>query len=72
MNQTKKYDRIKYVAPQNPIDGEGLFDNLGKKITSLATSKFSKEVAKKLLQQMLKSLQCLVRKLLAKVLQTKL
>ena len=57
MNRTKKcnYNRIKYVA-QNPIDqqnqqdGEGLFDifkSTGKKITSLATSKFSKEVAKK-------------------------
>ena len=52
MNRTNKcnYNRIKYVAPQNPIDGEGLFDifkSTGKKITSLATSKFSKEVAKK-------------------------
>ena len=50
MNQTKKYDIIKYVAPQNSVDGEGLFDifkSTGKKITSLATSKFSKEVAKK-------------------------
>ena len=50
MNQTKKYNIIKYVAPQNPIDCEGLFDifkSTGKKITSLATSKFSKEVAKK-------------------------
>ena len=50
MNQAKKYNRIKYVAPQNPVDGEGLFDifkSTGKKITSLATSKFSKEVAKK-------------------------
>ena len=50
MNQAKKYNRIKYVAPQNQIDGEGLFDifkSTGKKITSLATSKFSKEVAKK-------------------------
>ena len=49
MNQTKKYNRMKYVASQNPIDGEGLFDifkSTGKKITSLATSKFSKEVAK--------------------------
>ena len=49
MNRTKKcnYKRIKYVTPQ---DGEGLFDifkSTGKKITSLATSKFSKEVAKK-------------------------
>ena len=50
MNQVKKYNRIKYVAPQNPETGEGLFDifkSTGKKITSLATSKFSKEVAKK-------------------------
>ena len=50
MNQTKKYNRIKYVAPQNPIDGEGLLDifkSTGKKISSLAISKFSKEVAKK-------------------------
>ena len=50
MNQAKKYNRIKYVAPQNPIDGEGLFDILkstGRNIASLATSKFSKEVAKK-------------------------
>ena len=58
MNRTKKcnYKRIKYVTPQDPIDqqnqqdGEGLFDifkSTGKKITSLATSKFSKEVAKK-------------------------
>ena len=47
MNQTKKFNRIKYVAPLNPVDGEGLFDILGKKITSLATSKFSQEVAKK-------------------------
>ena len=47
MNQTKKYDRIKYVAPQNQVHGEGVFDILGKKITSLATSRFSKEAAKK-------------------------
>ena len=52
MNLTEKcnYNRIKYVAPQNPIDGEGSFDlvkSTGKKITSVATSKFSKEVAKK-------------------------
>ena len=50
MNRTKNYNRIKYVAPQNPIDGEGLFNifkSTGKKITSLATSKFFKEVAKK-------------------------
>ena len=50
MNQAKKYNRIKYVAPQNSVDGEGLFDifkSTGKNITSLATSKFSKEVAKK-------------------------
>ena len=74
MNRIKKcnYDRIKYVAknPQDQQDGEGLFDifkSKGKQITSLATSKFSKEVAKKLLQQVLKSLQCLVQKRLAKV-----
>ena len=50
MNQTKEYNRIKYHAPQKPIDGEGFFDifkSTGKKIASLATSKFSKEVAKK-------------------------
>ena len=52
MNRTKKcnYNRIKYVTPQDQRDGEGLFDifkSTGKKITSLATSKFSKEVAKK-------------------------
>ena len=50
MNQAKKYNRIKYVAPQNPVDGEGLvyiFNSTGNKITSLAASKFSKEVAKK-------------------------
>ena len=52
MDRTKKcnYNRIKYVTPQNPIDGEGLFDifkSTGKQITSLATSKFSKEVPKK-------------------------
>ena len=50
MNQTKIYNRIEYVAPQNPTDGEGLFDifkSTGKKITSLATSEVSKEVAKK-------------------------
>ena len=48
MNQTKKYNRIKYVAQQQY--GEGLlsnFNSTGKKITSLATSKFSKEVPKK-------------------------
>ena len=48
MNKTKKYNRIKYVTQQK--DGEGLFDifkSTGKKITSLSTSKFSKEVAKK-------------------------
>ena len=48
MNQTKKYDRKEYVTQQQ--DGEGVFDifkSTGKKITSLATSKFSKEVAKK-------------------------
>ena len=48
MNQTKKYNKIEYVAQKQ--DGEGLFDNFksaGKKITSLATSKFSKEVTKK-------------------------
>ena len=48
MNQTKKYNKIKYVAQQQ--DGEGLFDiskSTGKKITSLATSKYSREVAKK-------------------------
>ena len=54
MNRIKKcnYNRIKYVAqnPQDQQDGEGLFDifkSTGKQITSLATSKFSKEVAKK-------------------------
>ena len=54
MNQIKKcnYNRIKYVAekPVDQQDGEGLFDifkSTGEKITSLATSKFSKEVAKK-------------------------
>ena len=50
MKQTKKYNRIKWPVPPNPIDGEGLFDifkSTGKKITSLTTSKFSKEVAKK-------------------------
>ena len=52
MNRTKKcnFNRIKYVAPQNPIDSEGLFDifkSTSKKIASLATSKFSKEVPKK-------------------------
>ena len=50
MNQAKKYIGIKYVAPQTSVDGEGLFDifkSTGIKITSLATSKFSKEVAKK-------------------------
>ena len=54
MNRIKKcnYNRIKYVT-QKPVDqqdGEGLFDILkstGKQITSLATSKFSKEGAKK-------------------------
>ena len=49
MNQAKKYNRMIYVAPKNQIDGEGLFDifkSTGKNITSLATSKFSKEVAK--------------------------
>ena len=52
MNQAKKYNRIKYVT-QKPVDQqdvEGLFDiskSTGKKMTSLATSKFSKEVAKK-------------------------
>ena len=48
MNPSKKYNRIKYVAQQQ--DGEGLFDifkSTGKKITEVATSKFSKEVAKK-------------------------
>ena len=48
MNQTKKYNRIKYSAQQQ--DGEGLFDifkSAGKKITEVANSKFSKEVAKK-------------------------
>ena len=48
MNRTKKYNRVKYVGEQQ--DGEGLFDifkSTGKKITSLAPSKFSKEVAKK-------------------------
>ena len=38
MNQTKKYNRIKYVT-QKPVDGEGLFDifkSTGKKIASLA------------------------------------
>ena len=48
MNRTKKYNIVKYVGEQQ--DGEGLFDifkSTGKKITSLATSKFSKEVAKK-------------------------
>ena len=54
MNRIKKcnYNRIKYVAqnPQDQKDGEGLFDifkSTGKQITSLATSKFSKEVPKK-------------------------
>ena len=52
MNRIKKcnYNRIKYVAPQNPKNGEGLFDifkSTGKQITSLAISKYSKEVAKK-------------------------
>ena len=73
MNQTAKFNRIKYVAQQQ--DGEGLFDifkSASKKITEVATSKFSKEVAKKLLKQVLKSLLCLVQKLLAIVLQTKL
>ena len=49
MNHTKIYNRIKYVT-QKPVDGEGLFDifkSTGKKMTSLATSKFSKEVSKK-------------------------
>ena len=48
MNQTKKYNRIKYVAQQQ--DFEGVLDNFmstGKKISSLATSKFFKEGAKK-------------------------
>ena len=48
MNQTKKYNTVKYVAQQQ--DGEGLFDifkSTREKITSLATSKFSKAVAKK-------------------------
>ena len=53
MNRIKKcnYNRIIYVA-QKPVDqqdGEGLFDifkSTGKQITSIATSKFSKEVAK--------------------------
>ena len=48
MNRTKKYNRIKYVTQKK--DGEGLFDifkSTSKEITSLATSKFSKEVAKK-------------------------
>ena len=83
MNRIKKcnYNRVKYVTPQNPIDqqnqqdGEGLFDifkSTGKKITSLATSKFSKEVAKKAATAGVESLQCLVQKLLAKVLRTKL
>ena len=48
MNRTKKYNRMKYVGEQQ--DGEGLFDifkSTGKKITSNATSKFSKEAAKK-------------------------
>ena len=54
MNQIKKYNRINYVSAQQQVeqqqDGEGLFDifkSTGKKITSLTTSKFSKEVAKK-------------------------
>ena len=54
MNQTKKFNRIKYVSVQQQVveqkDGEGLFDifkSTSKKITSNATSKFSKEVAKK-------------------------
>ena len=71
MNQTKKYNRIKYVAPQNPINGEGLLDifkSTGKKITSLATSKFSKEVAKKAATAGVEKF----AELLAKVLQTKL
>ena len=78
MNRTKKcnYNRIKYVAPQNPIDGEGLFDifkSTGKKkLHHLQLPSFPKKLPKKLLQQVSKSLQCLVRKLLAKVLQTKL
>ena len=54
MNLVIKYNRIEYVCAQQQVeqqqDGEGLFDILkttGKKITSLATSTFSKEVAKK-------------------------
>ena len=54
MNQAKKYNRIKYVNAQQQVveqqDGKGLFDifkSTGKKITSFASSKFSKEVAKK-------------------------
>ena len=48
MNQTKKYNRMKYVTQQK--DGASVFDifkSTGKKTTSLAASKFSKEVAKK-------------------------
>ena len=69
MNPSKIHNRIKYVAQQQ--DGEGLFDifkSAGIKITEVATSKFSKEVAKKLLQQVLKSLLYPVQRLLVKVL----
>ena len=48
MNPSKQYNRIKYVAQQQ--GGEGLLDifkSAGKKIIQVATSKFSKEVAKK-------------------------
>ena len=74
MNQTKKYNRIKYVAQQQ--DDEGLFDIFKskqvKKLHHLQLQSFLKKSPKNLLQQALKSLLCLVWKFLAKVLQTKL
>ena len=73
MNQTKKYNGIKYVGEQQ--DGEDLFDifkSTGKKLHHLQLQSFLKKSPKKLLQQALKSLLFLVQKLLAKVLQKKL
>ena len=79
MDQTKKYNRIKYVRAQQQVveqqHGEGLITFLSqqvKELHHLQLQSFLKKSPKKLLQRALKSLLCLVRKLLAKVLQTKL
>ena len=73
MNQRKKYNRIKYIGEQQ--DGEGLFDifeSTGKTLHRLQLQSCLKNSPKQLLQQALKSLLRLVRKLSAKVLRTKL